>query len=67
MNVHLERITEEEALEWILDEGQGLGGTRDGRAFQNGGTLFSKSPEVRTCNMSLGDSELISLAGVEGD
>lgn len=36
-------------------------------AFQNGGTLLARSPEVVGCKMSLGDSELISSSGVEGD
>lgn len=38
-----------------------------GSAFQKGKTLLTMSPVVRVCKMSLGDSELISLVGVEGD
>ena len=37
-----------------------------GRAFQSGGTLLTKSPEVGICSTSLGDYELTSLCGVEG-
>lgn len=35
--------------------------------FQNGGTLSNKAPGLRVCTVSLGDGELISLAGAEGD
>lgn len=37
-----------------------------GETFQNGGTLLNKGPEVRVCKVSLGDCELIGLAGAEG-
>lgn len=38
-----------------------------GSAFQKGKTLLTKNPVVRVHKMSLGDSELISLVGVECD